>query len=161
MHVPETEYHFYIKELEEKMQKPLPELHQHLEKFAEKVRMIIKEIMEEANMKYTLIDPIKQYNASNPIDSYKFTYNQLPTLFHGKKFFAFEDISEFKLISGSPVKNGIFAVLDNPDPYTLKSTDEENSITLNLLNKIVSSCERILNFSSSIRSLNSAIINPA
>ena len=46
MHVPETEYHLYIKDLEVKMKRPLPELHQNLSIFAEKVREPIRAIMK-------------------------------------------------------------------------------------------------------------------
>ena len=133
MHIPITEYHFYISELEVQMQKALPELHDHLEVFGNSLKAKAKEIMESANVRHTIIDPMKQYNVRNPIESYKFTYNQLPVIHPKENFFAFEDISEFKLVSGSPVKNGIFAVFDNPDPYAIKTTNEKNSITLPFL----------------------------
>lgn len=88
--------------------------------------------MNKANIKFTMLDPIKDYQIENPIESYSFVYKQLPEMHPNKTFFAFEDIAEFRLVSDSKVKNGMFGIFDYPDPYNNKTTDVENSKTFTM-----------------------------
>lgn len=127
IHVPINEYHVYINEIEDQLKRPLPEIHDHLQEFGDNVKNRIKEIVNKAGIRHTFLDPMKDYNIKNPVDSYKFAYNILPAKFPKENFFAFEDISEFKLVTDSLVKNGMFGVFDYPDPYLDKTTDQINS----------------------------------
>lgn len=127
MHVPTTEYHNYIKEFENQIKKPLPQIHESLDNFGQEVVKSMREVLEQTKIKYTFLNPMTDFNVSDPIQSYRFPYNELLDKYPDQEFFALEDLNEYKLVSDSRVKNGIFAVLDHPDPYLDKKTDDNNS----------------------------------
>ncbi|XP_065643130.1 uncharacterized protein LOC136074719 [Hydra vulgaris] len=129
MHIPLDEYHFYIRELENHLNKSLPYIHKCLDYFGQEIMKEVRFILEQSKVKYTFLNPMSDFNVSCPIQSYRYAYNELTEKYPGEEFFALEDLREFKLLTGSKVTNGIFSILDHPNPYCDKRTDEHNSET--------------------------------
>nr|XP_012561444.2 uncharacterized protein LOC105846860 [Hydra vulgaris]XP_047129798.1 uncharacterized protein LOC105846860 [Hydra vulgaris] len=129
MHIPLDEYHFYIKELENHLSKSLPYIHKCLDYFGQEIMKEVCCIFEQSKVKHTFLNPMSDFNVPSPIQSYRYAYNELTEKYPGEEFFAFEDLREFKLLTGSKIANGLFSILDHPDPYCDKKTDEYNSET--------------------------------
>ncbi len=97
MNLPISEYHFYINEFEAKLEESLPMAHLHLDNFGNEIFKMIKKLLVDSGAWHTFIDPIKEYNLQEPVESYQYPYLSFPDKFPQENFFVFEDMSSHYL----------------------------------------------------------------
>lgn len=134
-HVPVTEYHRYIAEIEAALGRQLPELHALLDQFAEKIRKLILE--KFAGIKVIFIDPTPFSNGdSNGSFVFPYWYPELLGI-DPDGLVGLENMVEVRLSWEALQRGGslvpVYAIATGiPYPYREKSSDMNGVVVLRL-----------------------------